>query len=115
MLFRSFLWGALLASAALVAMPNSPTLWIAAGLLWILDASINITMEPFRALVGDMLPERQRALGYSVQSLFIGLGAVVASALPYVFTNGLGVANTAPDGQIPDSARNRVLLPVGTS
>ena len=98
-----FLWGALLASAALVAMPNSPTLWIAAGLLWILDASINIAMEPFRALVGDMLPERQRALGYSVQSLFIGLGAVVASALPWVFTNGLGVANTAPDGQIPDS------------
>lgn len=98
-----FLWGALLASAALIAMPNSPTLWIAAGLLWILDASINIAMEPFRALVGDMLPERQRALGYSVQSLFIGLGAVVASALPWMFTEWFGFANTAPDGEIPDS------------
>lgn len=98
-----FLWGALLASAALVAMPNSPTLWIAAGLLWILDASINVAMEPFRALVGDMLNERQRALGYSVQSLFIGLGAVVASALPWVFTNWFGFANTAPDGEIPAS------------
>jgi maltose/moltooligosaccharide transporter len=98
-----FLWGAVLASAALIAMPNSPTLWIAAGLLWILDASINIAMEPFRALVGDMLPERQRALGYSMQSFFIGLGAVVASALPWVFTNWFGFANTAADGQVPDS------------
>jgi maltose/moltooligosaccharide transporter len=98
-----FLWGAVLASAALIVMPNSPTLWIAAGLLWILDASINIAMEPFRALVGDMLPERQRALGYSMQSLFIGLGAVVASALPWVFTNWFGFANTAPDGAIPAS------------
>ncbi|MFM7707935.1 MAG: MFS transporter [Gammaproteobacteria bacterium] len=98
-----FLWGAVLASAALIVMPNSPTLWVAAGLLWILDASINVSMEPFRALVGDMLPERQRALGYSMQSLFIGLGAVVASALPWVFTNWFGFANTAPDGEIPAS------------
>ena len=98
-----FLWGALLASVALVAMPNSPTLWVAAGLLWILDASINVSMEPSRALVGDMLPERQRALGYSMQSLFIGLGAVVASALPWVFTNWFGLSNTAPDGDIPAS------------
>ena len=98
-----FLWGALLASAALVAMPNSPTLWVAAGLLWILDASINVSMEPSRALVGDMLPERQRALGYSMQSLFIGLGAVIASALPWVFTNWFGLSNTAPDGDIPAS------------
>ncbi|MFM7433631.1 MAG: MFS transporter, partial [Gammaproteobacteria bacterium] len=60
-----FLYGALLASAALVVMPNSPTLWVAAGMLWILDASINMSMEPFRALVGDMLPNKQRALGYA--------------------------------------------------
>lgn len=98
-----FLWGALLATAALVAMPHSPTLWIAAGVLWILDASINVAMEPFRALVGDMLPARQRALGYSMQSLFIALGAVVASALPWLLTELFGVANVAPDGEIPDS------------
>ena len=61
-------------------MPNSPSLWIAAGMLWVLDASINVSMEPFRALVGDMLPGRQRCLGYSMQSWFIGIGAVVASA-----------------------------------
>jgi maltose/moltooligosaccharide transporter len=95
-----FLAGALLASAALVLMPNSPSLWIAAGLLWILDASINVSMEPFRAFVADMLPEEQRTSGFAMQSLFIGLGAVIASALPWLMTNVFGVAPGA-GGTIP--------------
>src|SRR5206468_4211966 len=78
-----FLVGALLSSAALVLMPNAPSLWIAAGLLWVLDASINVSMEPFRAFVADLLPEEQRTRGFGMQSLFIGLGAVVASALTW--------------------------------
>jgi maltose/moltooligosaccharide transporter len=100
-----FLVGALLATAALVVMPNSPYLWIAAGMLWILDASINISMEPFRALVGDMLPDRQRCRGYSMQSWFIGVGAVVASALPWILTNAFDVANVAEPGQLPQSVK----------
>jgi maltose/moltooligosaccharide transporter len=99
-----FLVGALLASAALVLMPNSRALWMAAGLLWILDASINISMEPFRAFVADMLPEEQRTEGFAMQSLFIGLGAVIASALPYIMTNYLGVAGGGSHG-IPDNVK----------
>ena len=91
--------------AALVVMPNSPYLWIAAGMLWILDASINVSMEPFRALVGDMLPDRQRCRGYSMQSWFIGVGAVVASALPWILTNVFDVANVAEPGQLPQSVK----------
>lgn len=98
-----FLTGAILASLALLIMPNSPALWVAAGMLWIMDASINISMEPFRALVADLLPSEQRTTGFAVQSFFIGVGAVVASALPYIFNNWLGVSNTAPKGEIPDS------------
>ncbi|MEO0997730.1 MAG: MFS transporter, partial [Pseudomonadota bacterium] len=90
-----FLFGAIAASAALFVMPNSPVLWIAAGTLWIMDASINVSMEPFRAFVGDNLPERQRTLGFAMQSFFIGIGAVVASALPWMLTNWFDVANTA--------------------
>lgn len=100
-----FLIGAILSSLALFIMPNSPTLWVAAGTLWIMDASINISMEPFRAFVGDNLPERQRTLGFSMQSFFIGIGAVVGSALPWVFTNWIGLSNTAPEGVIPDSVK----------
>jgi len=100
-----FLVGAVLASAALLIMPNSPYLWFAAGMLWILDASINISMEPFRAFVGDMLPSEQRTVGFSMQSFFIGTGAIIASALPYIMTNWLGISNTAPDGEIPDSVK----------
>lgn len=96
-----FLIGALCASIALVFMPNSSTLWMAAGLLWILDASINVSMEPFRAFVADKLPQRQRGKGYAMQALFIGLGSVLASSLPFVLTNGFGVAGTAEAGQIP--------------
>lgn len=99
-----FLWGALLTTGSLMVMPNSPTLWVAAGMLWVLDASINVTMEPFRAFVGDMLPQKQRTFGYVMQTFFIGVGAVVASAMPYIFTQ-LGVENTAPEGVIPDTVR----------
>ena len=100
-----FLIGAILASLALFVMPNSPVLWVAAGMLWIMDASINISMEPFRAFVGDMLPERQRTSGFAMQTFFIGIGAVVASALPYMMTNWFDVSNTAAAGQVPDSVK----------
>ncbi|WP_245623408.1 MFS transporter [Catenovulum maritimum] len=100
-----FLIGAILSSISLVFMPNSPSLWIAAGMLWVLDASINISMEPFRAFVGDNLNKKQRPLGYSMQSLFIGLGAVVASALPWIMTNWFDVSNEAVAGEIPDSVK----------
>ncbi|MFE3871553.1 MFS transporter [Flavobacterium sp. ZS1P70] len=99
-----FLAGAILASAALFIMPNSPVLWIAAGMLWIMDASINVSMEPFRAFVGDNLPEKQRTMGFAMQSFFIGIGAYFASKLPLIFTH-LGVQNTAPLGIIPDSVK----------
>ena len=98
-----FLVGAILASLALIVMPNSSTLWVAAGLLWILDSSINISMEPFRAFVGDMLPEDQVTKGFAFQSFFIGIGAVVASALPYMLSNWFDVSNSAPAGQLPAS------------
>ena len=88
-----FLAGAILSSLALLVMPNSPYLWVAAGMLWILDASINISMEPFRALVADNLPSRQRTAGFAVQTFFIGIGSVVASAMPYILTNWFDIAN----------------------
>lgn len=100
-----FLIGAILASIALFIMPNSPVLWVAAGMLWILDASINISMEPFRAFVGDNLPSEQRTSGFAMQSFFIGTGAVVASLLPYMLTEWFGVSNTAPEGIVPDSVK----------
>ncbi len=98
-----FLIGAILASIALLIMPNSPVLWVAAGMLWIMDASINVSMEPFRAFVGDNLPDEQRTQGFAMQSFFIGTGAVVASALPYLLTNVFGVDNTAPEGGMAPS------------
>lgn len=100
-----FLVGAILASLAIIVMPNSPYLWVAAGMLWIMDASINISMEPFRAFVGDMLASEQRTAGFAMQSFFIGTGAVIASALPYMMTNWFGISNVAPDGEIPDSVK----------
>ncbi len=100
-----FLLGAIFASLALLVMPNSPTLWVAAGTLWIMDASINVSMEPFRAFVGDMLPDEQRTMGFAMQSFFIGTGAVVGSLLPYVMTNWLNIPNTAAEGIIPPSVR----------
>ncbi len=100
-----FFYGAVLTTMALFFMPNSPSLWMAAGMLWILDASINITMEPFRAFVGDNLNQQQRPLGFSMQSFFIGIGAVVASALPYILNNWFDVANTAAAGEIPAAVK----------
>ncbi|MDE3115681.1 MAG: MFS transporter [Pseudomonadota bacterium] len=96
--------GALLSAAALLIMPMSPWLWLAAVMLWILDASINTSMQPFRALVGDQLPPEQRTAGYAVQSFFIGMGAVVASMLPWLFQQA-GVSNVAVPGEVPDTVR----------
>jgi len=98
-----FLTGALLASFALIAMPNSSTLWMAAGLLWVMDASINISMEPFRAFVADLLPPEQRTRGYAMQALFIGLGAVIASMLPWLLYDlfPAGSDGGAPGTTIP--------------
>ncbi|MEJ2128183.1 MAG: MFS transporter [Woeseiaceae bacterium] len=100
-----FLVGAILASLAIFVMPNSPVLWVAAGMLWIMDASINISMEPFRAFVGDMLPEKQRTNGFAMQTFFIGIGGVVASALPYMMANWFDISNTAAPGVVPDSVK----------
>jgi maltose/moltooligosaccharide transporter len=93
-----FLGGAIAASLALLAMPRSSALWMAAGLLWILDASVNVSMEPFRAFVGDMLPHDQRKSGFAMQSMLIGAGAVLSSALPYVLTRGFGVSGESTVG-----------------
>jgi maltose/moltooligosaccharide transporter len=100
-----FAIGAILGTLALLMMPNSPTLWIAVGVLWIMDASINITMEPFRAFVGDLLPDEQRTTGFAMQSFFIGVGALVASFMPWIFSNWLGISNTAAEGVIPPSVK----------
>jgi len=96
-----FLAGAILSSLALILMPRSSVLWMAAGLLWILDASINISMEPFRAFVADLLPESQRTRGFAMQSLFIGLGAVVASVLPGMLTSLFHLSKETAHGHIP--------------
>jgi maltose/moltooligosaccharide transporter len=98
-----FLAGALCASLALVAMPNSSALWMAAGLLWVLDASVNVSMEPFRAFVADLLPPSQRQVGFAMQSLLIGFGAVLSSALPWLLTHFGIVEAGATEGGIPRS------------
>ncbi len=100
-----FLAGAVLTVAALIIMPLAPYLWVAALSLWVLDASINVAMEPFRAVVGDLLPARQRTAGFALQSVFIGSGALLASMAPYVLSNVFGVSNTAPPGVVPDAVR----------
>jgi maltose/moltooligosaccharide transporter len=105
-----FLTGGLLAALALILMPNSavlafalPPILIGAGMLMIMDASFNIAMEPFRALVADNLPDQQRSLGFSVQTFLIGFGAVLGSWLPYIFAEFFGVSKTAAAGQVPDN------------
>jgi maltose/moltooligosaccharide transporter len=100
-----FLIGAILATISLVLMPNSPSLYIAIGMLWMMDTAFNVSMEPFRAFVGDKLPGDQRTAGYAMQSFFIGTGAVVASALPFMMTNWFGVTNEAAAGVVPDSVK----------
>ncbi|MFM2099193.1 MAG: hypothetical protein RLZZ366_732 [Pseudomonadota bacterium] len=99
-----FLTGAVLASLALIGLPNANLLLIAAVFLWLLDASLNISMEPFRAFVGDMVGDGERTTGYAFQTAFIGTGAVLGSLAPKLF-NWLGVANTAPEHLIPPSVR----------
>lgn len=103
-----FLTGALLAAIGLILMPQShmfaaylPALWVGAGMLMIMDASFNIAMEPFRALVADKLPTDQRTLGFSVQTFLIGVGAVIGSWLPYVLTNWFGISNVPEKGLVP--------------
>lgn len=100
-----FLIGAILSSICLFLMPSSSALWMAAGLLWVLDSSINISMEPFRAFVADQLPAEQRTRGFSMQSFFIGVGATIASALPWIFTNWFDVDGTAQAGQIASNVK----------
>jgi len=99
-----FLIGAVLSSIALLIVPHSPVLWVAAGLLWILDASINISMEPFRALVADNLPKSQRSYGFVVQTLIIGIGTWIASNLPWAISK-LGVSDEAAIGVVPMSVK----------
>jgi maltose/moltooligosaccharide transporter len=99
-----FMLGSIFAALALFIFPNVNGLWMAAIMLWMLDAAINVSMEPFRAFVGDMLPDSQRTTGFAMQSFFIGMGAVISSLLPYILTK-LGVANEAAAGVIPDSVK----------
>lgn len=99
-----FLVGAVLSSIALFFVPYSPVLWVAAGFLWILDASINVSMEPFRALVADKLDESQRTYGFVVQTLIIGIGTWVASNLPWLVSK-MGVSDAADLGVVPDSVK----------
>jgi maltose/moltooligosaccharide transporter len=99
------LGGAILASLALILMPNCAAVWMAAGLLWVLDGTINASMQPFRALVADNLPDEQGSQGFAIQSLFIGLGGTVASALPWMMTKWFGVAPENNPGHIPSSVR----------
>ncbi|MEO1483341.1 MAG: MFS transporter [Myxococcota bacterium] len=99
-----FLVGAITSSIALVLMPNASALWMAAGLLWMLDASVNISMEPFRAFVADLLPPEERTRGFAMQSVFIGVGAIAASALPFVLSRGFGFTDDG-SGAIPFTVR----------
>ncbi|MGB1317992.1 MAG: MFS transporter, partial [Flavobacteriales bacterium] len=99
-----FLLGAILSTITLIFVPHSPQLWVAAGCLWMLDASINISMEPFRALVADKLPDDQRSYGFVIQTLIIGIGTWVASNLPWMVSL-FGVSNEAAEGVVPDTVK----------
>lgn len=100
-----FFIGAVLSSIALIAMPHSSVLWMAAGLLWVLDVFGNVAMEPFRAFVADKLPDSQLNRGFIMQSLMIGLGGCIASALPWMMRNWFGLQNTAAKGVIPENVK----------
>jgi maltose/moltooligosaccharide transporter len=100
-----FFIGAVLAATALFLMPNSAAIWMAVAVLWLMDASINVSMEPFRAFVGDKLDTSQQTAGFAMQTFLIGCGAVIASLLPIVFTDVLGVSNVPVNGAVPDSVR----------
>ena len=98
-----FMIGAIFSTICLIWMPNASSLWMAAGLLWILDSSINVSMEPFRAFVADQLPESKRTSGFAMQSFMIGIGASVASALPWIFRNVVGLEDTRSESGIPNT------------
>ncbi len=99
-----FVIGAVISSIALVLMPNSSALWMAVGLLWVLDGAINTAMQPFRAFVADLLPKKQQARGFSIQTVLIGIGAMVSSALPWMLANWFGMsAETSPERAIPQT------------
>ncbi len=100
-----FFLGAVLAATALFLMPNSAAIWMAVAVLWLMDASINVSMEPFRAFVGDKLDTSQQTAGFAMQTFLIGCGAVIASLLPILFTDVLGVSNVPVNGAVPDSVR----------
>src|ERR1700712_2406416 len=100
-----FLVGAIISSIALIFMPNSSTLWMAAGLLWIMDTSINVSMEPFRAFITDKLPDDQRTRGFATQSVFIALGSIIASALPWMMAHWFHVTNNLVNSTIPATVR----------
>jgi len=100
-----FFVGAILAAIALFLMPNSAAVWMAVAVLWMMDAAINVSMEPFRAFVGDKLDVSQQTAGYAMQTFFIGCGAVIASLLPKLFSDYLGVSNVPVNGAIPDTVR----------
>ncbi len=100
-----FMIGAIFSSIGLILMPHSPVLWVAAGLLWVLDVFGNVAMEPFRAFVTDKLDEQQRTQGFVMQSLMIGLGGTIANMLPWIFRNIFHFANTAESGVIPDNVK----------
>jgi len=100
-----FMVGAILSSIALIAMPHSSELWMAAGLLWVMDVFGNVAMEPFRAFVADKLPDSQINRGFVMQSLMIGLGGSIASALPWIFNNIFDVKNIAAEGKIADNVK----------
>ena len=100
-----FLIGAIISSIALIFMPHSSVLWMAAGLLWVLDVFGNVTMEPFRAFVTDKLPDSQVNRGFIMQSFMIGLGGSIASALPWIMNNIFGKENTAVAGDIPENVK----------
>ncbi|SNR49917.1 MFS transporter [Hymenobacter mucosus] len=100
-----FMVGAILASLSLLVMPNVSALWMAAGMLWVMDSSINISMEPFRALVGDLLPSKQRTAGFAFQTFLIGLGSIVGSSLPWVLTHWFNISNQPEPGHIAPSLK----------
>jgi len=100
-----FFMGAIFAALALFLMPNSAAIWMAVAVLWMMDAAINVSMEPFRAFVGDKLDPSQQTAGFAMQTFFIGCGAVIASLLPTFFSDVMGVSNTPVDGMIPDTVR----------
>lgn len=100
-----FFIGAVLAAIAMFLMPNSTALWMAVLVLWMMDSAINISMEPFRAFVGDKLDPSQQTAGFAMQTFFIGCGGVIASLLPTIFTDWMGVSNVPVNGAIPDTVR----------